>query len=89
MANPTNADLIKLITVNHEEVKNRLTGVEEQVRTTNGQVRVLNEWKAAVTAVDDYKKAAIGSSTDWTKIVLACLGIVATALAIVSQVVAK
>lgn len=72
MANPTNKDIVNLITTQHEEVRDRLKDVEMQVKYTNGQVRALKEWQAGVIAVEEEREkgAQVSSNpkdTDWSK----------------------
>lgn len=92
----TNSDIVQLITVQHEETSSRLGAIEEQVKYTNGQVRVLNSFKERIEAVDEYKKnlptVQVNNTTkdvDWAKIVLAILGVLGTALAIIGTLAAR
>lgn len=85
--NPTNKDIVQLITLNHEEVQTRLLKVEEQVKLTNGRVKKLETIQERADAVEEYKKtqgAQSGSdpkvSWDW-KMVLAILLTLATIFA--------
>lgn len=68
---PNNQVIVDLLTDQHEEVRDRLKKVEEQVKYTNGQVRSLNEWRASVIAVEEDRKGARPSSdpkvSDWSK----------------------
>lgn len=89
MATKTNNDIIKLLTSHHEEVKDRLVAMEEQVKYTNGQVRKLNTWKAVME--DREAQAALSSSNpkasgwDWK----AYLALLATLATIFAGVVSK
>lgn len=85
MPNPTNKDIIKLLTMNHEETSKRLDGVEQQVKYTNGQVRDLQTWRSNTEAVEKYREAQTGTNpkVDWQKIVLVILGLLGTALGII------
>lgn len=98
MASPTNKDIIKLITMNHEETSSRLKEntkrleqVEQQVRYTNGQVRTLNDFKNRIETIEKYKKelrlvtkTPESQQIDWQKIILVLLGLLGSALAIIS-----
>lgn len=84
MATKTNNDIIKLLNLQHDEVKDRLVAMEEQVKYTNGQVRKLNTWKAVME--DREARAAQSgpnpksSGWDW-KAYLALLATIATIFA--------
>lgn len=91
LKSPSNRDIVKLLTLHHEETSRRLDGVEAQVKYTNGQVRVLNDWKTAQEAIEQYKKTqptntsvkVENNTPTWTlRDILAGLGILATAIAL-------
>lgn len=90
---PTNSDIVKLMTMNHEETATRLQAVETQVKYTNGQVRDLQQWRSNTEAVERYRKEAQRGSNpkdiDWQKILLVLLGLLGTALTIISTTAGK
>lgn len=53
--NPTNRELVTLLTTNHKEIVHRLEKVEEQVKLTNGRVKDLEMDKERRTAVEEFK----------------------------------
>ena len=81
---PTNSDIVKLLTINHEETSKRLEAVEEQVKYTNGQVRTLNDFKNRVETIEQFKKDNGEHAIDWQKILLVALGLLGTALTIIA-----
>lgn len=56
MANPTNSDIVKLITLHHEDNAKELSEIKAQVKYTNGRVTSIENWKNALEAVEAYKK---------------------------------
>jgi TolA-binding protein len=92
--NPTNREIVDLITRQHIEVTERLGAVEEQVKYTNGRVRALETRAIESDAVEKYKreqevkqpiqqvKVEANNQWDW-KTVLAILLTLATGIAAV------
>lgn len=62
MPNISNQDLVKLLNIQHDETSKRLEAIEEQVKYTNGQVRVLNTFKAVIEDRDKRVLEARSSS---------------------------
>ncbi len=52
---PTNNDIARLISANHQEVTSRLEAVEIQVKLTNGRVKDLERKEIGREAVASYK----------------------------------
>ncbi len=71
----------------------RSDAILEQVKYTNGRVTKLERWKEKLDVIADYKKEnGDGTKTpvvDWQKLMLYALGLVATALAIISFLIGK
>lgn len=88
---PSNSDIIKLLTMNHEETSKRLEAVETQVKYTNGQVRDLQTWRSNTEAIEKYREAQTSSNpkVDWQKLILVVLGLLGTSLGIIATMGAK
>lgn len=84
---PTNADLYEKLGAMEE----RLADILKQVKRTNGRVTVLEKWKDKLDIIDGYKKenGAVVPIIDWQKILLYALGLLGTALAIISYMAGK
>lgn len=79
---PTNADIFEKL--------GKLEAVQiatlEQVQKTNGRVTRLEKWKDRLDVIADYKKETSSSTSngiDSQKIIVAILGLLGTALAII------
>lgn len=85
---PTNQDLMALIKMQHQDTTQRLSAIEQQVKKTNGRVTRLEKWKDRLDIIEVYKKengtVLIPKEVDWQKLMLYALGLVGTALAIIS-----
>ncbi len=85
---PTNLDIYR-----------KLGAIEKQTTLTNGRVTRLEAWQNGIIGVAAYQeKNAMNSekddsnknnTTDYTKIVLAALGLVGTALGVIGVMVAR
>lgn len=84
---PTNADLYEKLGAMEE----RLAEIFKQVKKTNGRVTVLEKWKDKLDIIDGYKKenGTVVPIIDWQKILLYALGLLGTALAIISYMAGK
>ena len=56
---PTNNDIARLITANHQEVTARLEAVEVQVKLTNGRVKELERKEIGREAVATYRASEV------------------------------
>lgn len=89
MKEPTNADLYEKL----GGVEVQLQDIYSQVKRTNGRVTALEKWKDRLDIIEIYKKengvTVMPKEVDWQKIVFASLGLVGTALAIISFMAQK
>lgn len=86
---PSNSDLYEKL----GRMESRLETILAQVQITNGRVVILEKWRDKIDTIDIYKKELSMTETpkevDWQKLVLALIGIIGTALAIISYMVQK
>ncbi len=84
---PTNAEIYEKL----GGMENRLDAIYKQVKETNGRVTKLERWKDKLDTIAEYRKENKEGDTviDWQKILLYALGLVGTALAIISFLVGK
>ena len=84
---PTNSDLYEKLGAMEE----RLADILKQVKRTNGRVTVIEKWKDRLEIIDGYKKenGVAVPIIDWQKIILYALGLLGTALAIISYLASK
>lgn len=88
---PSNADLYERLGRMEATFNDRLDDILKQVKKTNGRVTVLEKWKDRLDIIADYTKEN-GKTVpviDWQKIVLYVLGLLGTALAIISYLAGK
>lgn len=85
---PTNADLYERLGKMEANTNIQLESILSQVKKTNGRVTRLEKWKEKLDIIEVYKKEngtiLVPKEVDWQKIVLYALGLVGTALAIIS-----
>ena len=85
---PTNSEIMEKLGNIEASFAVRLENILEQVKKTNGRVTRLEKWKEKLDIIEIYKKengtVLVPKEIDWQKLLLASLGLVATALAIIS-----
>jgi hypothetical protein len=85
---PTNADLYERLGRMEASTSERLDSILEQVKKTNGRVTRLEKWKERLDIIEVYKKEngaiIVPKEVDWQKLMLYSLGLVGTALAVIS-----
>lgn len=88
---PTNAEIYEKLGRIESRVEDRLAQIYEQVKATNGRVTKLEKWKDRLDIIAEYTKENKKGETvvDWQKLMLYALGLVATALAVISYIVKK
>lgn len=88
---PTNAEIYEKLGRIESRVEDRLAQIYEQVKATNGRVTKLEKWKDRLDIIAEYTKENKKGETvvDWQKLMLYALGLVATALAVISYLVKK
>ena len=88
---PTNAEIYEKLGRIESRVEDRLAQIYEQVKATNGRVTKLEKWKDRLDIIAEYTKESKKGETvvDWQKLMLYALGLVATALAVISYLVKK
>jgi hypothetical protein len=88
---PTNAEIYEKLGRIEARVEDRLVQIYEQVKATNGRVTKLEKWKDRLDIIAEYTKENKKGETvvDWQKLMLYALGLVATALAVISYLVKK
>lgn len=84
---PTNSDLYEKL----GGMEERLADILKQVNRTNGRVTAIEKWKDRLEIIDGYKRenGVAVPIIDWQKIVLYALGLLGTALAIISYMAGK
>lgn len=90
---PTNFDLYEKLGAIESAFDLRLKDILEQVKYTNGRVTKLEKWKDRLDIIEVYKKEngviVSPKEVDWQKLMLYALGLVGTALAVISFMVGK
>lgn len=93
MPDPTNSDLYEKLGNMEATFETRLNDILSQVQKTNGRVTKLEKWKDRLDIIEVYKKengtVLIPKEVDWQKIVLYVLGLLGTALAVISYMAQK
>lgn len=84
---PTNAEIYEKL----GNMESRLDAILIQVKETNGRVTKLERWKDKLDTIAEYTKENKDGErvVDWQKLLLYALGLVGTALAIISFLVGK
>jgi hypothetical protein len=95
---PTNAEIYEKlgsiegrVTVVLEDQNIKINEILKQVKETNGRVTRLERWKDKLDVIADYKKENSQGEiiVDWPKIIMAVLGLLATALSVIAFMVGK
>jgi len=88
---PSNSEIYEKLGEIEGKFKTQLDAILTQVKHTNGRVTKLEKWKDKLDIIADWKKES-GSMTkpmDWTKITMAVIGTIGTALGIILGIVTK
>lgn len=87
---PSNAEIMEKLGNIESRFDVRLQDILEQVKRTNGRVTRLEKWKDKLDIIADYTKESKGETVvDWQKLLMYALGLVATALAVISYLAKK
>lgn len=90
---PTNADLYERLGRMEASTSEQLDSILEQVKKTNGRVTKLEKWKERLDIIEVYKKEngaiIVPKEVDWQKLMLYSLGLLGTALAVISYMAKK
>lgn len=90
---PTNSEIMEKLGSIEASFAVRLESILDQVKKTNGRVTTLEKWKEKLDIIEIYKKengaVLVPKEIDWQKLLLASLGLVGTALAIISYMAKK
>jgi len=90
---PSNSDLYEKLGRIESKFEIRLNDILSQTQKTNGRVTKLEKWRDRLDIIEVYKKEnntiLVPKEIDWQKIVLAALGLLGTALAIISYMAQK
>jgi len=90
---PSNSDLYEKLGRIESKFEIRLNDILSQVQRTNGRVTKLEKWRDRLDIIEVYKKennvTLIPKEVDWQKIVLYVLGLLGTALAVISYMAQK
>ena len=88
---PTNAEIYEKLGRMEARFEDKLVEIYKQVKATNGRVTRLEKWKDRLDIIAEYTKENNKGETvvDWQKLMLYALGLVATALAVISYIVKK
>ncbi len=93
MPEPSNSDLYEKLGKMEATFETRLKDILAQTQKTNGRVTKLEKWRDRLDTIEVYKKEnntiLVPKEIDWQKIVLAALGLLGTALAIISFMASK
>jgi len=90
---PSNSDLYEKLGRMEATFETRLNDILSQTQKTNGRVTKLEKWRDRLDIIEVYKKenntVLIPKEVDWQKIVLYVLGLLGTALAVISYMAQK
>lgn len=90
---PTNSDLYERLGSMEATFETKLTDILKQVQKTNGRVTKLERWKEKLDIIADFTKENPQTpgipQIDWQKLMVYSLGLVGTALAIISYMAGK
>jgi hypothetical protein len=91
MAEPSNSEIMEKLGNIEARFDVRLKDILEQVKYTNGRVTKLERWREKLDIIADYTKENGKGETvvDWQKLLMYALGLVATALAVISYLAKK
>lgn len=91
MSEPSNSEIMEKLGNIEAQFDQRLKDIYEQVKKTNGRVTKLEKWKEKLDIIADYTKENGKGETvvDWQKLLMYALGLVATALAVISYLAKK
>jgi len=93
MPEPSNSDLYEKLGRMEAKFEIRLNDILSQTQKTNGRVTKLEKWRDRLDIIEVYKKennvTLIPKEVDWQKIVLYVLGLLGTALAVISYMAQK
>lgn len=93
MAEPSNSDLYEKLGRMEATFETRLNDILSQTQKTNGRVTKLEKWRDRLDIIEVYKKEnntiLVPKEIDWQKIVLYVLGLLGTALAVISYMAQK
>lgn len=91
--NPTNSEIMEKLGSIEASFAVRLESILDQVKKTNGRVTKLEKWKEKLDIIEIYKKengsVLVPKEIDWQRLLLVALGLVGTALAIISYMAKK
>jgi len=90
---PSNSDLYEKLGRIESKFEIRLNDILSQTQKTNGRVTKLEKWRDRLDIIEVYKKEnntiLVPKEVDWQKIVLYVLGLLGTALAVISYMAQK
>lgn len=90
---PTNSEIMEKLGSIEASFAVRLESILDQVKKTNGRVTKLEKWKEKLDIIEIYKKengsVLVPKEIDWQRLLLVALGLVGTALAIISYMAKK
>lgn len=94
MSEPSNSEIMEKLGNIEARFDVRLKDILEQVKYTNGRVTKLERWREKLDIIADYRKEEIRDGqvekvVDWQKLLMYALGLVATALAVISYLAKK
>jgi flagellar biosynthesis chaperone FliJ len=98
MSEPSNSEIMEKLGNIESKFDVRLTDILTQVQKTNGRVTKLEKWKEKLDIIADYRKEEkqqVNGKTetvtviDWQKLLMYAMGLVATALAVISYLAKK
>jgi len=91
MTDPSNSELYEKLGRMESKFDEKLSNILAQVQKTNGRVTRLEKWKDKLDVIADYRKENWNGDRpiDWQKLMMYSLGLVATALAVISVLAGK
>lgn len=91
MTDPSNSELYEKLGRMESKFDEKLSNILAQVQKTNGRVTRLEKWKDKLDVIADYRKENGNGDRpiDWQKLMMYSLGLVATALAVISVLAGK